>query len=94
MLGLLDFRVLFLLILLFLVLIILVQRLLPLLEVGRQHYEQPMPTSKLVRMLRYTRHDVYFEANNRLFSLSRELAAETNPATSRITPITRPLPSS
>ena len=45
-----------------------------LMKVGRQHYEQPMPVSKLVRMLRYTRHDVFFEANNRLFSLTRELA--------------------
>jgi hypothetical protein len=46
-----------------------------LMTVGRQHYEQPMPEAKLVRMLRYTRHDVFFEANNRLFSLTRELAA-------------------
>ncbi len=45
-----------------------------LMEVGRQHYEQPMPVSKLVRILRYTRHDVFFEANNRLFSLTREIA--------------------
>ena len=46
-----------------------------LLEVGRKHYELPMPRGKLIRILRYTRHDVYFEANNRLFSLTRELAA-------------------
>lgn len=45
-----------------------------LMQIGRQHYEQPIPVSKLVRMLRYTRHDVFFEANNRLFSLSREVA--------------------
>ncbi len=42
--------------------------------VGLQHYEQPMGENRLVRMLRYTRHDADFEANNRLFSLTRELA--------------------
>ena len=44
-------------------------------EVGVQHYESGLPKSGLVRTLRYTRHNVFFEANNRLFSLSSELAA-------------------
>lgn len=42
--------------------------------VGLKHYETPLPVSRLVRVLRYTRHDSFFEANNRLFSLSREIA--------------------
>ena len=45
-----------------------------LLEFGLQHFEAPIPQRRLIRILRYTRHDVYFEANNRLFSLSREIA--------------------
>lgn len=45
-----------------------------LMEVGRRHYEKPIPQSKLVRILRYTRHDVFFEANNRMFSVGQELA--------------------
>ena len=43
-------------------------------EIGVQHFDSPLPQSKLVQTLRYTRHDVFFEANNRLFSLSQELA--------------------
>ena len=46
-----------------------------LLEVGLDHYERPLADGRLVRLLRYTRHDVFFEANNRLFSLTRQLAA-------------------
>ncbi len=42
--------------------------------VGLRHYESPLPVSRLVRVLRYTRHDTFFEANNRLFSLSQEIA--------------------
>ena len=42
-------------------------------QLGVDHFESPMSQSRLVRLLRYTRHDVYFEANNRLFSCSREL---------------------
>lgn len=45
-----------------------------LMDVGRQHYLGGLSSAKLVRMLRYTRHDVFFEANNRMFSLGRELA--------------------
>lgn len=45
-----------------------------LLQLGLQHFESRVSRSKLIRMLRYTRHDVWFEANNRLFSLSRELS--------------------
>ena len=55
-------------------------------ELGLQHYELSIRSkiesvksrsmeNRLVRLLRYTRHDVDFEANNRLFSLSQELAA-------------------
>lgn len=44
-------------------------------EIGVRHYESPLSQSSLVNALRYTRHNVFFEANNRLFSLSRELAA-------------------
>ena len=43
-------------------------------ELGVQHYDSPLSRSRLVRALRYTRHNVNFEANNRLFSLSLELA--------------------
>lgn len=45
-----------------------------LLELGLEHYESPKSTPRLVRLLRYTRHNVFFEANNRLFSLSKEIA--------------------
>ena len=43
-------------------------------ELGVAHYDSPLPKTRLVRALRYTRHNVNFEANNRLFSLSLELA--------------------
>lgn len=43
-------------------------------EIGVQHFESPLPQSQLIQTLRYTRHNVFFEANNRLFSLSQELA--------------------
>ena len=43
-------------------------------ELGVEHYESGLSKSSLVRTLRYTRHNVFFEANNRLFSLSSELA--------------------
>ncbi len=45
-----------------------------LLHMGLEHYEGQVSRSRLIRILRYTRHDVRFEANNRLFSLSRELS--------------------
>ncbi len=44
-------------------------------KLGLEHYEQPAAASRLKMILRYTRHDAFFEANNRLFSMSRELAA-------------------
>jgi len=44
-------------------------------ETGVKHYESRLGRSSLVSVLRYTRHNVFFEANNRLFSLSTELAA-------------------
>ena len=43
-------------------------------QLGVTHFDSPVSQSQLVATLRYTRHNVYFEANNRLFSLSRELA--------------------
>ncbi len=43
-------------------------------ELGVQHYDSPISNSRIIQALRYTRHNVYFEANNRLFSFSRELA--------------------
>ena len=43
-------------------------------EIGVRHFNSALPKSNLVQTLRYTRHNVFFEANNRLFSLSRELA--------------------
>ena len=43
-------------------------------EIGVQHYEHALPQARLVRALRYTRHNAFFEANNRLFSLSHQLA--------------------
>ena len=44
-------------------------------QLGIDHFENRIPRSRIVRLLRYTRHDVFFEANNRLFSFSRELKA-------------------
>lgn len=44
-------------------------------EIGVRHYETGLSQSSLISALRYTRHNVFFEANNRLFSLSTELAA-------------------
>ncbi|QEG21138.1 sulfotransferase [Mariniblastus fucicola] len=43
-------------------------------EIGVRHFDSPISRTQLIRTLRYTRHNVYFEANNRLFSLSNELA--------------------
>jgi hypothetical protein len=43
-------------------------------QLGVTHFDSPIPQSQLVATLRYTRHNVFFEANNRLFSLSSELA--------------------
>lgn len=43
-------------------------------EVGVRHHDRPFASKPLVRLLRYTRHNVFFEANNRLFSLTPELA--------------------
>lgn len=43
-------------------------------EIGVRHFDSPLPKSQLVQTLRYTRHNVFFEANNRLFSLSREIS--------------------
>jgi hypothetical protein len=42
--------------------------------IGVTHFDSPISQSQLVATLRYTRHNVFFEANNRLFSLSSELA--------------------
>lgn len=44
-------------------------------QIGVTHFDSPIAISTLVRILRYTRHNVSFEANNRLFSLSKELSA-------------------
>lgn len=43
-------------------------------SIGVQHFDQPIESKRLIRLLRYTRHDAYFEANNRLFSLTCEIA--------------------
>ncbi len=43
-------------------------------QLGVTHFDSPISQWQLVRTIRYTRHNVFFEANNRLFSLSRELA--------------------
>ena len=43
-------------------------------SIGVQHYEAPTTNSRLVWLLRYTRHNAFFEANNRLFSMTRELS--------------------
>ena len=45
-----------------------------LLKLGLDFYEREMPWLRLISLLRYTRHDINFEASNRLFSLSRPLA--------------------
>lgn len=43
-------------------------------ELGVEHFANPVSRKRLVRILRYTRHNVFFEANNRFFSLTQELA--------------------
>ena len=43
-------------------------------EIGVRHFDTPFQSTELIKTLRYTRHNVFFEANNRLFSLSRELS--------------------
>jgi hypothetical protein len=43
-------------------------------ELGVQHFDSPVSKSRMIQTLRYTRHNVFFEANNRLFSFSRELS--------------------
>ncbi len=43
-------------------------------RLGIEHYESELNESRLARLLRYTRWDVFLEANNRLFSLSQPLA--------------------
>ncbi|MEM7453715.1 MAG: hypothetical protein AAF456_05095 [Planctomycetota bacterium] len=40
---------------------------------GLEFFEDSTRRGRIVRLLRYTRHDVRFEASNRLFSFSREL---------------------
>ncbi len=42
-------------------------------NLGLEYYEQEMPWVRMVALLRYTRHDIDFESNNRLFSLSRPI---------------------
>lgn len=42
-------------------------------KLGLEYYEQEMPWVRMVALLRYTRHDIDFEANHRLFSLSRPI---------------------
>ena len=44
-------------------------------ELGVQHFDQTVSQERLLWLLRYTRHDVFFEASNRLFSFGRELKA-------------------
>ena len=41
--------------------------------VGVAHFDHPMNERRLASLLRYTRWDVFLEANNRLFSLARPL---------------------
>jgi hypothetical protein len=43
-------------------------------EIGVEHFENPISRKRLIRILRYTRHNVFFEANNRFFTLTQELA--------------------
>jgi len=42
---------------------------------GVEHFESPISRHRLIRILRYTRYNVFFEANNRVFTMSRELSA-------------------
>lgn len=42
---------------------------------GVEHFENPISQNRLIRILRYTRHNVFFEANNRIFTMTRELAS-------------------
>ena len=42
-------------------------------SLGVEYFESGGSSHRIRRLLRYTRHDVLFEASNRLFSLSREL---------------------
>lgn len=44
-------------------------------EIGVAHFENPISQNRLIRLLRYTRHNVFFEANNRFFTLTRELSS-------------------
>ncbi len=44
-------------------------------EIGVTHFDNPLPLVRLKKLIRYTRHDSWFEANNRLFSLSNAIAA-------------------
>ncbi len=44
-------------------------------QIGIEHYESPLKSSQLVKLIRQTRRDVLLEANNRLFSLSDQLLA-------------------
>lgn len=44
-------------------------------ELGVQHFDRPVDAARLRALLQYTRWDVFFEANNRLFSLTQPLAA-------------------
>lgn len=41
---------------------------------GVRHYDRPCDRQRLKSLMRYTRWDVFFEANNRLFSLSSALS--------------------
>lgn len=42
-------------------------------RMGVAHYDNPIDVRRITRVLRYSRHDVFFEASNRLFSFSKEL---------------------
>ncbi len=42
-------------------------------QLGVTHFERPLNEVRLASLLRYTRWDVFLEANNRLFSLARPL---------------------
>ncbi len=43
-------------------------------QIGIDHFESPQNPHRLRKLLRYTRWDLFFEANNRLFSLSHAIA--------------------
>lgn len=43
-------------------------------ELGVEHFDRPIEATRLRDLMRYTRWDVFFEANNRLFSLTQPLA--------------------